>query len=560
MAKKLVVVGLDGATWKLLQPLMDEGLMPNLKKIVEGGVKRRLESTMPPMTGPSWATFATGANPGKHGVFDFMLPNDSLSNLRVANSREILLPTIYEMMDAAKLTPILVNLPCTWPPRLKNHITITSLLTQGDQWIYPASLKQEFPGFAKYRLTPDEKLRAKEDDEKYVEDILRHIDEQLDCVKWLFENKPWDFFYYLFSHSDWVSHSAFVRMMEDRDPSPLRVFKKIDEYLGWFLEHLPKDANLVMVSDHGFKAYKKVFYFNRWLAKEGFLATKEGGEGFKENVTRRSKEMEKVQSKKKKIHLGSWVFTVLAAIPGAEAAAKWVYHHVIKRYLPLNIKVDIGIDFPNTAACFPKGSYLTNVYLNDGRKYKNGKIKTEEEYHQVRDSLIEKISALRDPDGQPIVTKIFTKEAIYGNNAPVNAPDLFFEFGEYWLDGHFYTGKLFDHVINNKHDQWGIFAAYGPDVATAMKLGDARMCDVAPTLLHMLGLPLMSYFDGKPLTDIFAPTSDFRLAESRVIEKDVADVQRVTRNRIEQMKKNDQAAHTPKTEKERIAAVLRGMK
>lgn len=561
MPKKLVVVGLDGATWKLLKPLMEEGHMPNLKKIVDNGVNRRLESTMPAMTGPSWATFATGVNPGKHGVFDFMLPNDSLSNLRVANAKEILVPTIYEMMDQANLTPILVNLPCTWPPRLKNHITITSLLTQGDQWIYPASLKNEFEGFAKYRLTPDEKLRAKEDDSRYIDDIILHMDEQMACVKWLWKNKPWDFFYYLFSHSDWVSHSAFVQLVDSRDPKALGVFKKIDLYLAWFLEQLPQDANLVMVSDHGFKDYRKVFYFNRWLMKEGFLVTKEGGEGFKETVTRRSKELEKVQSTKKKVRLGSDVFKWLEKIPVAERLAKWIYHHIVKPYLPLNIKVDIGIDFPNTSACFPKGSYLTNVYLNDGRKYKDGKIKTEEEYQQVLNSLIDKVSAVRGPDGKPVVTKIFTKEAVYGDAAPLTAPDLFFELGDYWLDGHFYTGKLFDHAINNKHDQWGMFAAYGPDIAKGMSLPDARMCDITPTLLHMLGLPQYDYFDGHALKDIFGPASDYWIGEPKVAHKPLDQARAETKQVLDAQKaEQEKVAAKPATEKDRIKAVLAGLK
>lgn len=557
MPKKLVVVGLDGATWKLLTPLMEEGVMPNLKRIVEGGVSRRLESTMPAMTGPSWATFATGVNPGKHGVFDFMLPNDSLSSMRVANSKEILVPTVYEMMDTAGLTPILVNLPCTWPPRLKNHITITSLLTQGDQWIYPASLKDEFDGFNHYRLTPNEKLRAQEANDQYIDDIILHMDEQMTCVQWLWKNKPWDFFYYLFSHSDWVSHAEFTALVDSRHPKALEVFKRIDYYLGWFLENLPADANLLMMSDHGFKDYRRVFYFNRWLAKEGFLTTKQGGEGFKETVTRRSKELEKVQSKKKRIRLGSGVFTWMERVPLFEKFAKWAYHRVIKPYLPINLKVDIGIDFLNTSACFPKGSYLTSVYLNDGRKYTNGKIKTDEEYTQVLNSLIDKLSALRGSDGQPVVTKIFTKEAIYGKYAPRTSPDLFFELGNYWLDGHFYSSKLFDEEVNNKHDQWGIFAAYGPDVSKGMKLMDARMCDLTPTILHMLGLPSFSYMDGKPLKDIFGPASDFWVREPKVAQKTVAEAQAETADFLS----HQQIVVTkPNTEKDRIKAVLAGLK
>ena len=71
MAKSLII-GLDGATWNVIKPLAEEGKLPTFKKLMEEGVWGNLESTVPPVTGPAWVSFATGRNPGKTGVFDFL--------------------------------------------------------------------------------------------------------------------------------------------------------------------------------------------------------------------------------------------------------------------------------------------------------------------------------------------------------------------------------------------------------------------------------------------------------------------------------------------------------
>jgi predicted AlkP superfamily phosphohydrolase/phosphomutase len=442
-----------------------------------------------------------------------MLPTDSLSDMKFATGKDIRDTTVYELLDQNGITPILVNLPGTYPPKLKNAITITSLLTQGDQWIFPESLKDEFPAFKNYRLTPNENLRLKERREAYIEDLLKHLEEQTTCVQWLFEHKPWNFFFYLFSHTDWVSHLAYTELREQDDPSARRIFLKIDEHVKWFVDHLPKDANLIMLSDHGFKSYKKIFYFNRWLEDNGYLATNTASDQFRGAATRRAKETDKIRGRKKQINLGSGVFRRLSRFPRVESAAKWVYHHIVKRYMPVNVKVHVGIDFSKTQVCFPKGSYITNAYINKAWVYSDG-IVTQEAYKQLRDELVAKMSAITDPDGQPVIKRVLTRDEVYGNDAPANAPDLFFELGDYWLVGQFHSGKLFADEIQNKHDPMGMFAAYGPDFASGSTVEGLEMQDMTPLLLHLNGLPVPSDCDGHVPIEVFADSSE---AKTRVI-------------------------------------------
>ena len=69
--KKLVVIGLDCATFTILGPWIRQGKLPVFRKLIKNGCSGVLESTFPPATPVAWPCFFTGVNPGKHGVFGF---------------------------------------------------------------------------------------------------------------------------------------------------------------------------------------------------------------------------------------------------------------------------------------------------------------------------------------------------------------------------------------------------------------------------------------------------------------------------------------------------------
>ena len=68
--KRVLVIGLDGASLDLIRPWVAQGLLPTFKRILEQGASGPLESVIPPLTGPAWISFMTGKNPGKHAIYD----------------------------------------------------------------------------------------------------------------------------------------------------------------------------------------------------------------------------------------------------------------------------------------------------------------------------------------------------------------------------------------------------------------------------------------------------------------------------------------------------------
>jgi len=72
LRQKVIIVGFDGVSPYLLEPWAEKGLLPNVRKLMRLGGYRRLGTTNPPESPVAWASFNTGCNPGKHGIFDFL--------------------------------------------------------------------------------------------------------------------------------------------------------------------------------------------------------------------------------------------------------------------------------------------------------------------------------------------------------------------------------------------------------------------------------------------------------------------------------------------------------
>src|SRR5436190_11679693 len=155
MSKKLLVIGLDGASFNVLDPLIDKGDLPNLARLIAGGARAPLETTFPPITAVAWSSFMTGKNPGKHGIFEFVrLDKDAKRELAVnASFREG--RAIWDLMSEAGKRVIVHNFPCTYPPHEINGLMIADFMTPRGRrdFTYPGALLSELEEkFGPYRL------------------------------------------------------------------------------------------------------------------------------------------------------------------------------------------------------------------------------------------------------------------------------------------------------------------------------------------------------------------------------------------------------------------------
>lgn len=505
---KILVIGLDGATFKLLDPLFAKGRMPNLKKFVDKGVRGTLLSTKPPVTAPSWTTFATGVNPGKHGCYDFFIPGKTFDDFRPVNSTEIKVPTLEEILHEHKKRAVLINLPNTFPPKIKDFPTITSLMTVGDEFIFPKTLVDTYPELSEYRLTPDESIKLSSDMDTYIRHIVDMDRNRVAAVKKMFVNEQWDLFFFLFSSTDWVSHLVFYDMIEHDHPEAMKVFEVVDEFFGWLHQNMPKNCNMYILSDHGFTYYTELFYINRWLEEQGYLATTTGAGTLEQNATERRRKLDEERDKKQiRLRINKRLFKTIFFHPVLEKFAKTFFRKVIKKILPVHIDVNIGLDMTKTKVCFPRGSMLQTLYVNYRGQFSDGIITEKTEYDAIRRDVKTKLEKLYTPSGKRVTEHVYTKEELYGTNPPTPSPDLHCKTKDVWIVGHLHSKSIFENHISNKHDEFGIFFAFGPDIQEGTEVTNAQMADLCPTILHHMNLPVPDYVDGSVL-NIFKPEAD----------------------------------------------------
>lgn len=124
-ARKVFVISLDGATWDVLRPLMNQGYLPNLRQVLASSLTADLESVVPPVTAPAWTSFMTGKNPSKHGIFDFTRFDGQDYQWKLNNSQHIRSKTVWQILSEKGKRVVVLNLPYTYPTYPVNGVMVS---------------------------------------------------------------------------------------------------------------------------------------------------------------------------------------------------------------------------------------------------------------------------------------------------------------------------------------------------------------------------------------------------------------------------------------------------
>lgn len=514
LKRKVAVFGLDGITFDLLQPWLDEGHLPHLSGLLQRGASGRLRSTIPPVSASAWASFATGTNPGQHGLVDFTYPAPDSYEIQVTNGRTRAVPALWEIVNAAGGACGVVSMPMTYPPRPLNGFMLCSFLTpsQESEYTYPTTLKQELAErFGPYPLHMSEKGRGS-DPSIFVRAVKQMEIDRAQAVSYLLQDKPWDLFMYVFETTDNLQHEVWhllddshplhdAAMAEKVLPDILDYYTTVDRLLGEMLDLVPEDALVVVLSDHGFGPFHKFFHINNWLAENGWLQFKRTPVsqlkrlGFRIGVT-------PINALKwlTRLRLGGLRKNVKRG-RGGGMLRRW--------FLSFN-----DVDWARTQA-FSVGNF-GQVYLNVQGKRPYGAV-TPDAYDQLCDDIADAAKKLRDPaDGSQVVPSVYKRAEVFQGVSAERLPDLILhtDRARYVSFGHadFGSNKIVEPSTGQTghHHMVGVVGLAGPGVQTHLQLPEASLLDLAPTILHYLGLPVPSYMDGRVLTEAF--TADFNSA------------------------------------------------
>jgi len=279
---RVLVVGLDGATFDVVKPLAMKGKLPNIRMLLERGVHATLKSTINPSTSTAWTTFATGKNPGKHGIYGFVSErNGSLLPVRAGDRTE---KSIWQIANQHGLKTIVVNVPWTFPPDKVDGIMISGMDTPdtSTEFVHPPKLRNEL--IEKFDYAIDVEIPPLSLD-SFLRDVENLTKKRAATAEHLMKSYEWDLFISVFvcldrvQHFFWKYYDGTHPQHSDKDTKKYReviprFYKMADEIVGRFMD-LAKDSTILLMSDHGFGPLHKLVHLERWMAQQGFTAWKE---------------------------------------------------------------------------------------------------------------------------------------------------------------------------------------------------------------------------------------------------------------------------------------------
>ena len=276
---RVFVLSLDGVPHSFLTRHIPEGAFPNLARLFAEGDLRPMATVPPPVSSVVWASYATGMNPGRHGVYGLVERRPGGYDAFLPGSGDLAAPTLWEALGREGRSTIVVNVPGTWPPRPVRGVLIAPAYAATlEEIVYPHTLGSFLRGIG-YRLDVD--TRAGQDGNK--EDLLADLDlglrKRFEAAFSLLHREPWEFFQLHISETDRINH--FLWEDYERDTPGfgrafLAFYRTLDTLVGELLSVVPAGAEVILLSGNGFRRLRREIYLNRALEERGWLEFEPG--------------------------------------------------------------------------------------------------------------------------------------------------------------------------------------------------------------------------------------------------------------------------------------------
>ncbi len=455
--KRVVVIGLDSAPPELVfGRWLDQ--LPVFKRLASNGIYGELESTIPSITCPAWATMVTGRDPGRLGVYGFRnRTRYDYGEMSFVDSSWIKDESVWDTLARYGKRSILLGIPPTYPPRPVNGLMVSCFLA-GDTsaaYTYPKSFKQEVEAASGGYVMDVKDFRTGEKGQ-VLNSIYRMTANRFRLAGTLIQKKDWDFFMMVEMGTDRIQH-AFWRFFDQEHPrycpdtefsdAILGYYRYLDRKIGEILNIVGDDTTVMLVSDHGAKRFEGGVCVNEWLIRNGYLRLKE----------------------------------------------------YPQRPTPFR---ELNVDWRRTAAWAESGFY-GRVFMNVKGREPLGTIPAHD-YQCVRNKIAHGLEEIVGPHGRRLDTSAFRPQDIYPEVRGI-APDLLVYFDDQRCRsigsvGHnsLWTDQNDNGSDDANHSQHGIFIMHNPAKPhTPGKKDGLNIKDVAPTILAEFDVPPPDGLEGR---------------------------------------------------------------
>jgi predicted AlkP superfamily phosphohydrolase/phosphomutase len=493
---RVAIIGLDGATYRVLDRLQADGVMPAFAGVRARGISATLRSTTPSYTPPGWVSMLTGVNPGRHGVIGF-LENTPQEPPRIAHSGTIRAPTLWRYLNERGLTAGIFNVPMTYPPVSLNGFMVSGGLGAGwtdpratgfgsDQDVGTIVGRECGEGYPLDTVVSYENDWSSDAAVGRIEEVQRMRRRVLGA---LLHARPVDVLFAVFEGPDRLQHLHYQYLVECSDwfarPEASRMrdrahayFAELDRAIGDLVDWVGSNGSIVFVSDHGAGPWEKTLNVNLLLRDWGYLEIPAIG-----RVTR----------------------TRMVSGVGQRVARRLIPRGVL---LAAKARVTRGITWERTRA-FASQVAEQGIHVNERGALPHGVVDPEDVDH-VQRTLADQLRELVDPiDGRPVVDRVVERREVIHGPFERRAPHLFplCRDQRYELsDTLAATSPLTDHRDRpwGYHHVDGIFVAAGTGFGTGTFAEGLDIVDVLPTVFHAMGQGVPEGLDGRVIKGVLS--------------------------------------------------------
>jgi predicted AlkP superfamily phosphohydrolase/phosphomutase len=489
LSPKLLVIGLDGATFDLLHPWLEHGRLPTIARLLEKGAYGRLRSVPNTDTAPAWATFATGLNPANHTLFSERNWTPDRRTLYRVQGADRHGTAFWQIASDAGHTVIILNVPFTYPAAPVNGVLITGIdapSTTAPNFCHPPHFSHQLQqqGIT-YQIDSDIQAAIKAN--RPTEGLAAAYQvarQRTQAMLYAMSHYDWQLAVIVYSLPDVMQHFFWQAMSDTSHPQHLAIrdgYTFMDEQIKRLWQAAGPDSNLLILSDHGFGPICATpAHLQSWLVQQGF--------------TRLLDEAQRPLQQRLVSSAYDWIRHTLSEEHKA----------ALRRWLPgvrNRVESDVrlaGIDWSKTAAYAGPSSW--EIWINRQGREPQG-IVGEDAYEQVREQIVAALLDWCEPQtGQKRIQAVHHAEAVYHGRFAHLAPDLTIE----WNPSAAPPAATLEENISRfdgDHQPEGIFIAAGPSIR-AIHLDGLHLTDVAPTILRLLNLTPDRPLDGRCLDEL----------------------------------------------------------
>lgn len=281
---KALIIGIDGGTYDVIDPLVAAGRMPHLAALLQRGTSAHTTTTWPAHTAPGWTSLLTACRPGGHGIFQFFDTQDPAYRATVRQSTDAGRSTAWNWLARDGHTVGLINIPMSHPPADLPGYQITWPLTHTLRYCRPPDLLRELRQLGAY-VQPDLATMFRGDMD-YIEQAHGHVEARTNAAVTLMRERPADVVMVVYTEVDRVCHH-YWQYSDPGHPrhagtdvpagwrdAVTRIHETVDAAIGRLLAEVDEDTVVVVVSDHGSGAGRYEMCVNGLLEEAGLLATR----------------------------------------------------------------------------------------------------------------------------------------------------------------------------------------------------------------------------------------------------------------------------------------------